>query len=203
VVPKEGMDERRLKAVLLRSIVEANSLNTQAIAEEHFRKAWHISDKFNALGCIQASRHPRRRDLMEEGYRLWKDHHAAYSSYLTLAGTGREDDVFEMIENEERRPAFNRYHPSHTRALYTSLVHNNKMVWTDRGIRWVAETVRRLTPINEYVTLQVLACFQQVRNLAPDLKPKVVEALREIQSGVDAGAHPSVAGRVAAYLQGL
>jgi aminopeptidase N len=201
VVPKEGMDERRLKTGLLRAIVEANSLNAQAIAEEHFRKAWHISDKLGALACIQASRHTRRRDLMEEGYRLWKDHHAAYSSYLSLVGTGREDDVFDMIEGEERRPTFNLHHPSHTRALYGSLAHNNKMVWTDRGIRWVAETVRKLTPVNEYVTLQVLACFQQVRNLAPDLKPKVIESLRAIQDGVDAVAYPSVAGRVAAYLR--
>jgi aminopeptidase N len=202
VIAKDGMAERRLKSVVLRVIVEANTANTHAVAEEHFNKAWNITDKLSTLGCIHVSEHPRRRDLMLDGFAMWKDHHAAYTSYLLLVGSGTHDDVFEMLAAEENRPQFNLQHPGHTRALYVPMALNNKMVWTDAGIRWVVDTVRKLTPVNEYCTLQVLACFQQVHNLANDLRPKVIEALREMDQATDATAFPSVSGRIRAYLQG-
>jgi aminopeptidase N len=202
VVPKEGIDERRLKSVLLRAIVESGTPNVLALAQEHFRSAWNVTDKLNALACIQVSRHQRRRDLLEEGFVLWKDHSAAYTSYLTLVGMGVEDDVFDMIALEEQRPVFKMQHPGHSRALYSSLTTNNKMLWTDRGIRWMTDTVCKLAPVNEYVALTVLAAFQQAHNLATDLKPKVLESLAEMKSRVDAAAYPSVAGRIEAYLQG-
>jgi aminopeptidase N len=202
VVPKEGIEERRLKSVLLRVIVEAGSPNTMALAQEHFHAAWNITDKINALACIQVSRHPRRRELVEEGFNLWKDHSAAYTSYLSLVGSGVEDDVFDMLAIEEQRPAFKIQHPGHSRALYAPLTTNNKMLWTARGIRWMTETVCKLAPVNEYVALSVLAAFQQAHNLAPDLKPKVMESLGEMKSRVDAAAYPSVSGRIEAYLQG-
>jgi aminopeptidase N len=202
VVPKEGIEERRLKSVLLRAIVEAGTPNALALAQEHFLAAWNITDKLNALACLQVSRHPRRRELLEEGFKLWKDHSAAYQSYLTLAGLGVEDDMFDMLAAEEKRPLFRIQHPGHARALYSPVTMNNKMLWTDRGIAWVTDTVCKLAPVNEYVALFVLAAFQQVRNLAPDLKPKVVAALETMKSRVDSAAYPSVAGRVGAYLQG-
>ena len=198
--PKDGIDERRLKAVLLRILIETGTAETQQLAEQHFRQAWSITDRTSALMCINVSEHPERRAIMEEAYTLWKDHLAAYTSYLQVVGSGIHDDVFEMIEREARRPGFRMEHPSHNRALLLPLSMNNKMLWTDRGIAWLTETAIRLTPINENTVLHLIACFQHVRDLAPDLKPKVIAALDAIRKQVNAAAAPSVAGRLDAYL---
>jgi aminopeptidase N len=188
--------------VLLRVITEAHTAETQRLAEEHFRRAWNISDRQAALGCLNASEHPRRRELMEEGYALWREHLSAYAGYLAIVGAGTHDDVFEMLAAEEQRPTFRREHPTLHRALYLPMAGNNKMVWTDRGLAWMADTVARLAAVNENTAIRLAAAFQLVHRLADDLKPKVVAALETMRRRVDAAAAPSVAGRIQAYLEG-
>jgi len=201
--PRDGVEERKLKAVLLRTLIQADTSEVHRLAETHFRRAWNISDKVSALHCINLSRHPERRRLTEEGYQLWKDHLSAYTNYLQIVGTGIRDDVFGMIAEEERRSSFHFEHPGHQRALFLPLASNNKKLWTDQGIGWVAETVARLAPVNENTANRLLACFQQVNHLGADLKPKVIHALEAIRRRVDRSKAPSVAGRVATYLDCL
>ena len=202
VEPKDGYEDRKLKAVLLRTLIEAHTPEVYLLAEDHFHRAWHISDKASALACISVSGHPRRPDILSEAYEMWKDHLSAYASYLGIVGGGVHDDVFDMMAAEELKPTFRIQHPTHNRALLLSMAGNNKMLWTDRGIAWAAETVIRLAPINENSANHLVAAFQQVNNLADDLKPKVLAALKTMKSGVDPLKYPSTAGRIAAYLEG-
>ena len=200
VQPKDGYEERRLKAVLLRTLIEANTREVHELAEDHFHRAWNITDKVSALSCISVSEHPRRSEILEEAYQLWKNHLSAYSSYLGIVGGGVRDDVFDMIAAEEQKPTFRLQHPTHNRALFLSMAGNNKMLWTDRGIQWATATVIRLAAINENSANHLVAAFQQVRNLADDLKPKVLAALNAMKEGVDPAKCPSTAGRIRAYL---
>lgn len=200
--PTDGVEERKLKAVLLRTIIKADTPEIHKLAEDHFHRAWNISDKVSALHCINISNHPKRRDLMDEAYELWKNHLSAYASYLQIAGSGIHEDIFEMISLEEKRPSFKIRHPSHSRSLFLPMTANNKILWTDRGIAWVTQTVIRLAPINEISAIRLLYCFQQVNKLAADLKPKVIAALQTMREKVDESATPSVAGRINAYLEG-
>ncbi len=202
VNPKDGIEDRELKAVLLRTLIEANTAEVHKLASDHFHRAWNITDKMAALSCINLSEHPDRRNLLAEGYELWKDHLSAYSSYLQIVGCGTHDDVFDMIAEEERHPSFRIEHPTHSRALYLPMSGNNKMLWTDRGIDWVAGKVMVLAKINENTAIRLLACFQQAHNLADDLRPKVLTALETMHRGVNETASPSVAGRINAYLEG-
>lgn len=198
--PVDGIEKRSLKAVLLRAIVEANTPESHRLAENHFRKAWNISDRMSALACINVSENPRRRELMEEGYGLWKDHLSAYASYLGVVGSGTHDDVFDMIAREESRPTFKVHHPTHSRALYVPMGSNNKMLWTDSGIRWMTDTVIRMAPINENTVNRLVAAFQQVKDLPDDLRPRVVAALETMHRKIDQSAAPSVAGRIREFL---
>ena len=137
---------------------------------------------------------------MNEAHKLWKDHLSAYSSYLTIVGAGRHDDVFECIAKEEKRSAFNIEHPTLSRALFLPMGANNKMLWTDKGINWLMETVIRFAPINESCTVRLLASFRMVDKLADDLKSKVVSALEKMRADVDKSECPWVAGRIDDYL---
>jgi hypothetical protein len=79
---------------------------------------------------------------------------------------------------------------------------NNKMLWTDRGIAWMEETIVRLAPINENTANHLLGAFQQVNKLADDLRPKVIAALKTMKRAVNPVKYPSTAGRIVAYLRG-
>ncbi|MBN1675113.1 MAG: M1 family metallopeptidase [Kiritimatiellae bacterium] len=200
--PRDGIESRRLKAVLLGLINAANTPATHALAESHFRRAWNLSDKLAGLAAVHRSDHPARRALMEEAYALWQPHLSAYANYLRLVGSGIHEDVFEMLAAEERRPAFDIRHPTYSRALYLSMAFNNKLLWTDRGIGWMTETVIKLAPVNENTANRLVAAFQHVHRLAADLKPKVLGALGAMRDGIDPGTAPSVRGRVESYLEG-
>jgi aminopeptidase N len=198
--PRNGWEERLLKSTVLRIMIEIDNPEAQGIVEKHFNQAWHISDRTSALQCINISSHPDRYTIMESAYKLWKDHLTAYTSYLSIVSGSRQEDVFSRITREEKRDSFNIQHPTHTRALYLAMAGNNKMLWTDSGIKWLADTVIKLAPINENTANGLVRSFQHVQKLSKDLKPKVLEALEKMSSNVDKSKCPSVAGRLAMYL---
>ena len=200
VEPRDGIEERKLKAVLLRALIEADNAAAWDVAESHLRKARNFSDRAAALGCIDLSMHPRRREILDEAFALWKDHLNGYTAWLALIGAGRHDDVFERLAAAEARPEFRLEHPGHSRALFLPITANNKLLWTDRGLQWVADAAARLAPVNEYTAARMLACFGQVRQLGTDLKPRVLAALESVRSRIDREAVPTVAGRLDAYL---
>jgi len=199
--PNDGLEKRGLKAVLLGLINAANTEETQTLAEQHFRRAWNISDKTAALSAVYRSDHPERLDLLAEGFELWQHRLSAYANYLRLIGRGIHEDVFELLAREATRPSFRLEHPTFQRALFLPMTANNKMLWTDQGIAWVADRVIELAPINQNTALHLLAAFRHVHKLAEDLKPKVLAALERMHAEVDAVQAPSVAGRVGAYLK--
>lgn len=198
--PKIGLEERKLKAVLLRTIIEMDTHETHRLAEDHFRQAWNMSDKVSALHCINLSSHPGRTAILDEALGLWQHNISAYSSYLGVIGAGVHDDVFDRMALEEERPLFKPDHPGHSRSLYLPMGANNKMLWTERGIRWMTDTVIRLSVLNENTAIRLLASFQLVHKLDGDLQREVVRALEQMSEKVDPSVSPSVSGRLAAYL---
>jgi aminopeptidase N len=200
--PTDGVEERRLKAVVLRTLTEADTPEVHRLAEAHWRRAWNITDRLAALQCINLSGCPNRPERLEEAYWEWKDHLSAYAGYLQVVGSGTREDVFDRIEVESRRPTFRIEHPTHSRALFAPMATNNKVLWTERGLRWMADTVIRLAPINDNAALRLVNAFQQVRDMGPTLKPGVIRSLQAMKEGVAPSAAPSVAGRIAAYLTG-
>jgi len=77
------------------------------------------------------------------------------------------------------------------------------MVWTERGIGWVADSAIELAPINAITASRLLNTFQHVRSLKPSVKEKVRTALERILQGVTAGVCPTVNGQAGSYLRGL
>ncbi len=198
--PEDGIENRKLKSVILRMIIEADTPQAQQLAETHFRKAWNITDKLSALSCIYISSHPDKKRMMEEAYETWKIHLSAYTSYLSIIGTGKSDDVFGMIKREESRSTFRTDHPTYIRPLYSSMVNNNKMLWTEDGLNWLRHTIIKLSGVNEMLAGRLVSCCQQARNMEIGLKPKVVKTLGLILDGIDRKKCPSLSGIINEFL---
>jgi len=108
-----------------------------------------------------------------------------------------------MIEAEKNRPGFDIRQPTWSRALFMSMAVNNKMVWTGQGIRWVADTVIELAPINATTTGRLLNTFQHINSLKPHLQEMVRDALERIVRSISKTECPAVHGQASAYLDGL
>jgi aminopeptidase N len=191
-----------LKQVLLDLIVIDDSAESQQLIVEHFRRATTANDRVAALLALSRSASPMRRNLLEEVYKAWHGHLSGYANYLRVIASGTREDVFSMIEVERRRRTFDITQPTWCRALFLPMAVNNKMVWTERGIRWVAETVSELAAIGTTTASRLLNTFQHVRSLKPDLREKVEFALEEIVHQVPESVSPTIHCQASAYLVG-
>lgn len=198
--PKDGIEDRILKNVLLDLIASVDTTESHDIILSHYRSASAATDKVGALVALNRSSAPERREILEQVYRAWNSHVSAYANYLRVVSSGTGDDVFPMIEAEKQRPTFDLKHPTWSRALLLTMAANNKMVWTDTGIQWVADTVTELAPINGYVASRLLNVFQMARKLRPSVKGKVLDALQRIARDVPDEVSPTVHNQALTYL---
>jgi len=198
--PKEGIEDRFLKQVLLDLIAVDDSPDSHQLILEHFTTASVAQDRFAALLALNRSSAPQRCTVIEDVYHAWGAHLSGYANYLRIIGSGAQPDVFAMIEKEKARPRFDITQPTWCRALLLSMAVNTRMVWTDQGIQWVADRVLELAPINETTASRLLNTFQHVRKLKPDLRAKVTAALEFIVAKVNNQTSPTIHGQASAYL---
>jgi len=200
---RQGIQERMLKGVLLDLAVIDDSKESHALILDCLGKASTATERVGALIALNRSSEPSRKAVLEEYYGKWHAHLSGYANYLRVVSSGTNAGVFEEIEAEKRRASFDINQPTWCRALFLAMAGNNKMVWTDRGIEWVAGTVIGLAPVNPTTAGRLLNTFQHVKSLKPGLRDKVVTAIGRIVEKVSEKACPSIHGQASAYLEGL
>lgn len=200
--PRHGIEDRFLKQVLLELIAVDDSPESHQLILDHFRKAVSANDRVAALLALNRSSSPARIPVMEEVYGQWVGHLSGYANYLRVVSSGTCEDVFDRIEEERNRPTFDVNIPTWSRALFLPMAANNKMVWTDRGIQWLVDTVIELAPVNATTTSRLLNTFQHVNRLKPELREKVMASLRRIVEEVSEAESPTIHGQARAYLGG-
>ncbi len=196
-----GIEARMLKQVLLDLISIDDSEDSHKIILNHFYSATTATDRVAALLALNRSSAPSRRKVLDEVYTAWHTSLSGYANYLRVIASGTREDVFEMIEAEKGREGFDITQPTWSRALFLPMATNNKMVWADRGINWIADTVIELAPINATTTGRLLNTFQHVKKLKSPLRAKVTAALERIVRHVSEEASPAVSGQARAYLK--
>jgi aminopeptidase N len=199
--PRDGIEERILKNVLLDLIAVDDSAESHELIMKHYQSATTATDRVAALLLLNRSSSKLARETLEKAYAAWHGHVSGYANYLRIIGGGTRDDVFDMIEAEKKRPTFDINQPTWVRALFFSMAANNKMVWTDEGIHWLTNTLIELAGINSYTASRLLNTFQQVRRLKPDLQAKVKSALAEIVDKVPRDVSATVHEQARSYLE--
>ncbi|HMK59847.1 MAG TPA: M1 family metallopeptidase [Dissulfurispiraceae bacterium] len=198
--PNDGIEERLLKNTLLDLIAIDDSAQSHLLILDHFRRATTATDRVAALAALNRSSATDRRAVLEETYAAWHIHLSGYANYLRVIAGGTCEDIFNMIEKETRRPTFDISQPTWTRALFLTMAMNSKMLWTDKGIKWLTDSIIRLAPVNMTTTSRMLNTFQHARSLRPHLKEKVMDALQKIIANLSEKEHPVIHNQAKAYI---
>jgi len=198
--PRDGIEERILKHVLLDVIAVDDSGESHDLILDHHKRATTASDRVSALLALNRSSAPQRHDILDQTYQGWHSHLSGYANYLRVVGGGTRPDVFEMINVEKSRPTFDLTHPTLSRALFLPAASNNKVIWTGQGVGWLADTVIELSRINGYVASKLLNTFQHATKLKPELQAVVIPALEKIASEVSDQVSPTVHRQAKSYL---
>ncbi len=196
-----GIEDRQLKSVLLDLITVKDTTESHMIILDHFRRATTANDKASALVALNRSSAPERLEVLEEVYGQWHSNITGYANYLRVIGSGTCRDVFEQIERERSRPTFQITQPTWCRALFLTMANNNKMIWNERGVNWIADRVIEMAPINYTNAGRMLNTFQHVRKMKPDLQRLVIAALERVVSNVYDHESPAIHRQANAYLR--
>lgn len=197
-----GIELRMLKNILLDLIAIEDSPESHRLILDAFRNASTASERMAALTALNRSTEPTRKAVLEKAYEEWHPHLSGYANYLRVVSSGTQDDVFDMIERERSRKSFDVTQPTWCRALFLTMAGNNKAVWTDKGIKWAADTVVSLAPINATTASRLLNTFQHVKSLKPGLREKVYSALERIVELVPENVCPTLHGQAKTYFKG-
>lgn len=198
--PKDGIEERILKHVLLDFIACDDSPASHRIILDHYRAATTAQDRVSALIALNRSSAHERKQILEKVYASWHPHISGYANYLRIVSSGTRDDAFDMVEAEKARSTFSVTNPTWSRALFLTMAANTKMIWKDQGIEWIASTIIEMAPLNAFLASKLLNVFQHVRKLKPELRNLVVKALERVVDRVPESASPTVHGQAKAYL---
>jgi len=180
-----NISRRRLKFVVLKVITTAHAPKAYMLAEEHFNAAKDITDKLNALTCINMSMHPDKESLIEQAYKIYVESNSGYRQFLAAVASVEGGECLELLKHEEQRASFDPSHPGHVSGLYLAAISNNAFLWTDEGLKWVGEKIVQLTDKNEYLANRMVGAFRFVSRMQPDLKMKVTKILERTLDQLD------------------
>jgi aminopeptidase N len=201
--PKDGIEERLLKAVLLDILAHQDDAATWDLILDHYHSAVWASDRVSALSALNRSSSPKRLETMERAYQDWHDHLSGYANYLRVVSSGTNSDVFERISAEAGRESFDITQPTWCRALYLPMAANIKIIWTEPGIAWLAERIIQLAALNPTTASRLLNAFQLVRLLREPLRTWAHDALKRVVKRVSGMDSPTIAGQAKSYLSSL
>jgi aminopeptidase N len=182
--PADGIEERQLKNVLLALIAADDSGESHGLILEHLERATTAQDRVSALAQLNRSSAPGRLETLERTHRAWRESLNGYANYLRCIASGTNDDVFEQIAREKARPTFDLTQPTLCRALHLPMAFNTKMVWTERGVRWLADSIIELAPVNVTTAGRLLNAFQLRDQMRRPLAAWATEALERVAAEV-------------------
>lgn len=199
--PKDGIEDRLLKGTLLELIASVDSVASHKAILEQWREAATAQDRVTALVWLNRSSAACRDEVLAEAYRGWHKHLSGYANYLRVVSTGWRPDVFEMIEREQARESFDITNPTWCRSLFVPMAANTRMLWTERGVPWLAGKIIQLARVNTTTASRMLNAFQQAARLREPWRALVAAELARIQAEVSAEANPTIHGQASAYLE--
>ena len=197
----DGLQDRMLKSVLLELITVKDDTESHTTILDHFSRATTANDRISALSALNRSSAPERLEILEEAYGQMHSDISGYANYLRVIAGGTCGDVFDQIERERNRPTFRITQPTWCRALFLTMANNNKMIWNERGVNWIADRVIELARFNYTNAGRMLNSFQHSHKMKPDLKLLVTAALKRIVDEVPDRISPAIHRQAKAYLK--
>ena len=132
-----------------------------------------------------------------------KQHLVAWEAFLSVIGNNSSDDTIELIREMERSKAFRIEQANEQRSLYGSFARNRKKsLQTEEGRALFAELLRKLTPVNEFSTVNMLNAFANIDNMEAKYHVPLVKILADFLAELDPQKFPSVYNRIRKLLLG-
>ena len=194
---------RQAKNVCLGILATLDTPDIHAMIKQQFETATCATDRLSAFAAYLNSSAPDKIEVLRVFEAESKQNLVAWEAFLAVIGSNSSIDAVELVREMERSDAFRIEQTNDQRALYGSFARNRKKsLQTEEGRTLFAEILRKLTPVNEYSTVNMLNAFANIDLMEAKYHTPLVKILADILAELDAQKFPSVYNRVRKLLLG-
>ncbi|AGF95730.1 Membrane alanine aminopeptidase N [Methanosarcina mazei Tuc01] len=210
-VPRDGSLEetarviksRQAKNICLGVLATLDAPDIHALIKQQFETATCTTDRLSAFAAYLNSSAPDKIEVLRAFEAESKKNLIAWEAFLSVIGSNSSVDAVELVREMERSDAFRIEQTNDQRALYGSFARNRKKsLETEEGRVLFAEVLRKLAPVNEYTTVNLLNAFANIDQMEIKYHIPLVKILADLLAELDPQKYPSVYNRIRKLLLG-
>jgi len=210
-VPRDGSLEetarviksRQAKNICLGVLATLDTPDIHSLIKQQFETAVCATDRLSAFAAYLNSSAPDKIEVLRAFEAESKKNLIAWEAFLSVIGSNSSVDAVELVREMERSDAFRIEQTNDQRALYGSFARNRKKsLQTEEGRKLFAEILRKLAPVNEYTTVNLLNAFANIDQMEIRYHIPLVEILAGLLEELDPRKYPSVYNRIRKLLLG-
>ncbi|AKB77699.1 Membrane alanine aminopeptidase N [Methanosarcina horonobensis HB-1 = JCM 15518] len=194
---------RQAKNICLGVLAALDTPDIHALIKQQFETAACTTDRLSAFAAYLNSSAPDKIEVLRAFEAESKKNLIAWEAFLSVIGNNSSVDAVELVREMERSDAFRIEQTNDQRALYGSFARNRKKsLQTEEGRALFAEILRKLAPVNEYTTVNLLNAFANIDQMEIRYHIPLVEILAGLLEELDPQKFPSVYNRIRKLLLG-
>jgi aminopeptidase N len=194
---------RQAKNVCLGILATLDTPEIHTMIKQQFETATCATDRLSAFAAYLNSSAPDKVEILRDFEAESKKNLVAWEAFLSVIGSNSSIDAVELVREMERSDAFRIEQTNDQRALYGSFARNRKKsLQTEGGRVLFAEILRKLAPVNEYSTVNMLNAFANIDQMESKYHVPLVKILADLLKELDSQKYPSVYNRIRKLLLG-
>jgi len=198
-----AIKNRQAKNICLNILATLDTPDIHAMIKQQFETATCATDRLRAFSLYMNSSAPDKVEVLRAFEAESKKNLVAWEAFLSAIGSNSSIDAVELVREMERSDAFRIEQTNDQRALYGSFARNRKKsLQTEEGRALFAEILRKLAPVNEYTTVNLLNAFANIDLMETKYHIPLVKILADLLGELDPQKYPSVYNRIRKLLLG-
>lgn len=194
---------RQAKNFCLWILASLDTPDIHTLIKQQFETASCATDRLSAFAAYLNSSAPDKIEVLRAFEAESKKNLISWEAFLSAIGNNSSIDAVELVREMERSNAFRIEQTNDQRALYGSFARNRKKsLQTKEGRELFAEILRRMAPVNEYSTVNLLNAFADIDKMETKYHIPLVKILAGLLEELDSRAYPSVYNRIRKLLIG-
>jgi aminopeptidase N len=194
---------RQAKNICLGILATLDTPDIHEMIKQQFETATCATDRLSAFAAYLNSSAPDKFEILRAFEAESKKSLVAWEAFLSVIGSNSSADAVELVREMERSDAFRIEQANDQRALYGSFARNRKKsLQTKEGRALFEEILRKLAPVNEYSTVNMLNAFANIDQMESKYHIPLVKILANLLAELDPLKFPSVYNRIRKLLLG-
>lgn len=188
-----NIKNRQIKNTCLGLLTRLDIKEVHDLIKKQYLTAENFSDRIAAFGAYLRTSSKDKNEILKKEQNIAEKNLVHYEAFLSVIGGNESSDALEIIKKVEKSKAFRIEQTNCQRALYATFARNKrKSLLTKDGLDYITEILTKLSPINEYVAVQIMnILFGKIDYLDEKHQVTVIESILKILKTLDKYKIPS------------